>query len=138
MDYIPSGETEAGAIQLRTFKSSTISTQQRLLVILASLCLCALLFFLVFGEDGLVDLRKLKQEKALLFEKIEILHQENMEKYREIHRLENDLAYIEEIARNELGMIKSGEIILKPKTPSASKTPSQDLLKDTGQNIHGR
>jgi len=95
-----------------------MSTQQSILLAFASLCLCALLFFSVFGEDGLSDLRNLKREKALIIKKNELLNQQNMEKYREIHRLENDLAYIEEIARKELGMIKNDEVIIKPKRQS--------------------
>ena len=74
-----------------------------------------LLFFIIFGEDGVVDLRALRQERILILEKNKILQLENMEKYREVHRLENDLTYIGEVARKELGMVRGDEVIIKPK-----------------------
>jgi len=113
-----------------------MSTQQSFFIVLALLCLCALFFFLIFGEDGLAELRDLRQEKTLLLEKIEILNQQNLEKYLEIQRLENDLTYIGEIARKDLGMIKDGEVIIKPKKLSPSKTLTQDILQNPGQNGH--
>lgn len=89
-------------------------TSQKILLSLAILTLCVLFFLIIFGDDGLADFQWLKKEKALITEKNEMLKQENMEKYREIDRLENDPSYIEEVARKELGMVKGDEVIIKP------------------------
>ena len=51
-----------------------------------------------------------------MFEKepLENLAKENLILYSEIERLKNDSKYIENIARQELGMIGKDEVILKP------------------------
>ncbi len=92
-----------------------MSTKQSILLALAILCLFSLLLFIVFGESGLADLNLLKQERNRIVDKNEQLTQENLAKYREIDRLENDLAYVEQVARDDLGMVKPDEVIINPK-----------------------
>ena len=92
-----------------------MSTKQSILLALAILCLFSLVLFIVFGESGLADLNLLKQERDRIAEKNEQVTQENLTRYREIDRLENDLEYVEQVARDELGMVKPDEVIIKPK-----------------------
>jgi cell division protein FtsB len=75
----------------------------------------SLFFFVVFGENGLIDLNIHKKEKQLLLEQNRLLEQQNMALSRTIDRLKNDLAYIESVARQELGMIGKDELIFKLK-----------------------
>lgn len=90
-----------------------LDAKNKILISIIILFLFAMLFFIVFGENGLVDLGLLKQEKDRLMEANRRLEQENLTLYREINRLRNDMAYIESVARKELGMVKEEEIILK-------------------------
>ena len=76
--------------------------------------LVALLFFIIFGEHGFIDLNILRKEKDQLAEKNEQLSHENLSLSVEIDRLKHDPRYIENIARQELGMIAEDELILKP------------------------
>ena len=76
--------------------------------------LVSLLFFIIFGEHGFIDLNILKKEKDQLAEKNEQLSHENLSLSVEIDRLKHDPRYIENIARQELGMIAEDELILKP------------------------
>ena len=92
-----------------------MSTKQSILFACAILCLFSLLLFVIFGESGLADLNILKKERSRIVEKNEKLNQENLAKYREIDRLKHDLVYVEKVARDELGMIREGEVIIKPK-----------------------
>jgi cell division protein FtsB len=69
----------------------------------------------MFSDSGLADYFKLKSDRDRLLQENERLKQENLSLYRTIERLKNDPAYIESIARKELGMIKKDEVILKPK-----------------------
>jgi len=85
---------------------------------LAILILFSMLLLIVFAENGLVDLNSLKKERDRLVEKNESLARNNLVLYNEIERLKNDDKYIENIARQELGMIGKNEVILKPqRTP---------------------
>lgn len=88
-----------------------------MLLAVSALLLLALFFFILVSEHGLADLRFLKKEHDQLVEENRRLSQENQAISVEIHRLKHDLAYIESIARQELGMIGKDEIILKPQSP---------------------
>ena len=82
-----------------------------------------MLLFIVFGENGLTDLYKLKTKKDNLTTKNEELKKENLSFYREIERLKNDPGYVEDVARKELGVIGKDEVIIKVKPkPSVSKS----------------
>ncbi|MFO7964664.1 MAG: septum formation initiator family protein [Desulfobacterales bacterium] len=72
-----------------------------------------LLLFILFGENGYLDLRRLQTEKARLSERNHQLEHENVLLYREIERLKHDLTYIENVARRELGMVKKEEVVVK-------------------------
>jgi len=92
-----------------------MKTREKILLSFAILALGSMLFFVIFGENGLADLNLLKQERNLLLEENRSLEQKNLALYREIHRLKNDLKYIESVARRELGMIRKDEVIFKLK-----------------------
>ena len=92
-----------------------MTTKQRILICMSVLFLVSLFFFIIFSEQGLVDLNSLKKEKDALVENNEQLAGENLSLSVEIDRLENDPDYIENVARQELGMIAEDELILKPK-----------------------
>ena len=94
---------------------------QSILISIAILLLAALLFFIIVSEHGLADLIFLKQERRKLVEKSQRLTQENLSIGVEIERLKNDPAYIENIARKELGMIGEDEVILKSKSYTGIK-----------------
>ena len=74
-----------------------------------------LLMFIVFGENGLADLNRLKAERDSLLEKNAELIQQNLLLCREIERLKNDPEYVENVARNELGVIGKDEVVIKVK-----------------------
>jgi len=95
-----------------------MTKNQSILLSISILVLTALLFFIIVSEHGLLDLRLLKQEKAKLVQENNRLTKENLAISIEIDRLKHDPAYIENIARHELGMIGENEIILKSKNPS--------------------
>ena len=96
-----------------------MNTREKILLSFAILALFSMLFFVIFGENGLVDLNLLRQQRDSLLKKNRILEQENL--YREIDRLKHDLKYIENVARQELGMIKKDEVIFKLKNSGKKK-----------------
>lgn len=82
-----------------------------------------LLFLLILvGDNGLLDMNKLQKGKRDLTRKNEELARENVSLYREIDRMKNDPAYLESVARQELGVIAEDEVILKvPTRPAKSR-----------------
>jgi len=100
-----------------------MSDRQKILLSIVIVLLFSLLVFIMFSDSGLADLFKLKSERDRLFQENARLKRENLTMYRMIERLKNDPEYIESIARKELGMIKKGEVILKPKPSGDENRP---------------
>jgi len=72
-----------------------------------------LLLMGILGEWGLVDLLKLRKEKAGIIAANAEIAAENQTVTRRIYRLKNDRQYVESIVRRELGVVKEGELIIK-------------------------
>jgi len=100
-----------------------MSDRQKILLLFAILGLFSLLLFILFSDNGLSDLFRLRGERDRLVQENMRLKRENLTLYRTIDRLKNDPAYIESIARRELGMIRKGEVILKTKPPVKGQKP---------------
>ena len=96
-----------------------MTSKQQVFLCLAILVLSSMLLLILFGDHGVADLNLLKSERNALAEKNEKLARENLLVYDKINRLKTDLEYIENVARQELGMIGKDELILKSR-PSAS------------------
>ncbi|OPX41330.1 MAG: hypothetical protein B1H13_02630 [Desulfobacteraceae bacterium 4484_190.3] len=70
-------------------------------------------FLILFGNKGLVDYFSLKGKLFAIKATNERMVKENSMLKKKITLLRHDLRYIEKIARNELGMVKKGDIIYK-------------------------
>jgi len=98
-----------------------MTKKQNILLSIAILFILGLFFFIIVSEQGFADLRFLKKERDRLSEENKRLTKENLSLSVEIDRLRNDPEYIENVARQELGMIGEDEIILKPQIPPQQK-----------------
>ena len=98
----------------RRSQGNHILNKLNIMLSMAILILFSMLLLIVFAENGLIDLNSLRKERDRLVEKNESLARDNLVLYNEIERLKNDDKYIENIARQELGMIGKDEMILKP------------------------
>lgn len=92
-----------------------MSLKKNIMLALAIMTMFLLLLFIVLGEKGLTDLHRLKMKKENISSKNEALVKENLTLYREIERLKNDPGYVENVARQELGVIGKDEVIIKVK-----------------------
>jgi cell division protein FtsB len=79
-----------------------------------------LIFFLLlmallitFGNRGFVDNYLMSKRLAQLKSQTTEITTENNELKKKIILLRNDIDYIEMIARNELGMVKKGDIVYR-------------------------
>ena len=84
-----------------------------LVLILSSLFLLAMMAFTVWGDRGLLAMWRTQHELDRLVREIEIVEQKNATVSREAQRLRSDLKYIEKIAREELGLVRPGEIVFE-------------------------
>ena len=73
----------------------------------------SLVIVFIFGDHGLLKLYKIKNERELIQKKIASLRKEREKLKTEKIKIENDLSYIEKIAREKYKMVKPGEKIFK-------------------------
>ena len=79
----------------------------------SSLFLLALMAFTIWGDRGLLAMWSTQHDLERLVREIEIVEQKNATLVREVQRLRSDLGYIEKIAREELGLVRPGEIVFE-------------------------
>ena len=98
----------------RKILQSQIDDAQRKLVkgVLAIIGITMVIVF-IFGDHGLLQLYKLKKEKKDIQQHLTQFREDRELLISEKHRLENDLKYIEKIAREKYRMAKPGEKVFK-------------------------
>jgi len=100
--------------------ASKISTKKQIASIQRSfvrgvlvLFLATLMIIFIFGDHGLLQLHKLKRERSKIKNHISELRKDREGLIKEKYRLENDLKYIEKLAREKYRMAKPGEKVFK-------------------------
>ena len=68
---------------------------------------------LVVFLPGYSKLQELKQKNKELQAKIEEIKEENVNLKEERERLDNDIVYLERVAREKMGLAREGEIIYR-------------------------
>tara|TARA_B100001113_G_scaffold129038_1_gene105373 strand:+ start:748 stop:1107 length:360 start_codon:yes stop_codon:yes gene_type:complete len=97
----------------RIKKRQLIDTQKKFVRGILLLILSTLLIVFIFGDHGLFQLYKLKKERQEIQNYISQLRKNRELLISEKNRLENDLTYIEELAREKYRMAKPGEKVFK-------------------------
>jgi len=67
----------------------------------------------IFGTHGFLAMRRTRNEIEKVQTEIERLNKENRQLADEVKALKTDPRYIEKIAREDLGLAKDGEVIIK-------------------------
>jgi cell division protein FtsB len=80
----------------------------RLMVFIA----CVALLDAVFGDRGFTRTIHARQDLMRLSEQVDRLKQDNAALRDRIHRLQQDPAMIEAVARQDLGLVRAGEILV--------------------------
>lgn len=74
----------------------------------------------IFGAHGFMTMRRTQQEIERVRADIEHLNTENEQLAEQVHALKSDPKLIERIAREEMGLARPGEIIIKLPAPAKS------------------
>jgi cell division protein FtsB len=70
----------------------------------------ALLFDLIWGQQGIIEYKKLYEQCRMLEERIAGLETDNIHLSKEIRLLQSDDKYVEKVIRNRLHFIRDNEI----------------------------
>ena len=99
--------------KLRRVQQQVAATQKQFIRgIIFLLCITLLIIF-IFGDHGLLQLYKLKLERAKVQSQIVQLRKERERVMVEKNQLENDIQYLEKLARERYRMVKPGEKVYK-------------------------
>lgn len=83
------------------------------LKLVVGILILIILGFTVFGENGLLNLVRYQRQRQALVQESARLREENEQLKKEIELLKSDRGYIERLAREELGMVKPGELVFQ-------------------------
>jgi len=97
----------------RRFKQQVAATQKQFIRGIIFLLCVTLLIIFIFGDHGLLQLYKLERERAKVQAQIAQLRKERERVMVEKNRLENDIQYLEKLARERYRMVKPGEKVYK-------------------------
>lgn len=92
--------------------------RQKIILAGVAIAMCHLMLVVLFGDNGLIELHRKQGTYQRLLVENERLTQENLKMYRTIDRLANDPAFVESVARRELGMVRPDELIFKFAPPA--------------------
>ena len=112
-------------IQSRSSRQKLAEKQRKFVRGVLLLIGATLVIIFFFGDHGLFQLYKLKQERKEVQEHIAQLRENRETLISEKNRLENDLEYIEKLAREKYRMAKPGEKVFKV----VPKKESDDIKK---------
>jgi cell division protein FtsB len=79
-------------------------------------------YWTIFGDNGILKLKKIEQETEKVKAASEKIKLENERLKKEIKLLQEDKKYVEKVAREELGMTRKDEIIFKKKQEDVKET----------------
>ena len=94
-------------------KNQFVDSQKRIVRGVLLLIFSTLIIVFIFGDHGILQLYKLKKERENIQKHIVELRKNRELLTAEKNRLENDLNYIEQLAREKYRMAKPGEKVFK-------------------------
>ncbi len=86
--------------------------QRRFWSQIALFAACVILVNAIFGDKGLTESRRARKVSAAAVQDLARLKRENAALRDEVQRLRSDPATIELVARDELGLLRPGEILV--------------------------
>ena len=99
--------------KLRRVQQQVAATQKQFIRGIILLFCITLLILFIFGDHSLLQLYKLKRDRAKVQAQIAQLRKERERVMVEKNQLENDIQYLEKLARERYRMVKPGEKVYK-------------------------
>ncbi|OLD82059.1 MAG: hypothetical protein AUF67_05635 [Acidobacteria bacterium 13_1_20CM_58_21] len=95
--------------------------------VLLGLLVVVLVVHDIFGAHGYLAMRRTQQEIKKVNADLDQLNKENLQLEQEVRELKTDPHKIEKIARDELGLARPGEVIIK--IPRSQQLPQDSTAK---------
>jgi cell division protein FtsB len=107
-------------------RSPSGSIRQRVALAGVALVCATTIAALLFGSRGLLHLRALKGEERVINQRIAARLLENQRLRDQLRRLRSDDRTLERLAREQLGLVRPGEIVVRfpaPRAPDRGAPP---------------
>ncbi len=95
--------------------------------VLLGLLVLVLVVHDIFGAHGFLVMRRTQREIKKVNAELDQLNRENLQLEQEVKELKTDPHKIEKIARDELGLAKPGEVIIK--IPRSQQLPQDSTVR---------
>ena len=99
--------------RIRSKSGSIAKTQKQFIQGLVLLICLSLIIVFIFGDHGLLKLYKIKSQRKAIQTHIAQLRDEREKAEEKKNKIENDINYLDKIAREKYKMVKPGEKIFK-------------------------
>ena len=99
--------------RIRSKSGSIAKTQKQFIQGLVLLICLSLIIVFIFGDHGLFKLYKFKSKRERIQAHLTQLRDEREKAKEKKNKIENDINYIEKMAREKYKMVKPGEKIFK-------------------------
>ncbi len=106
-------ETSAPLLKLGNILNMKSQKEKKLKFFIPAVFAILISLIVIFSIEGIIKVYKLKAAKSKLADNLIYLKKDNAKIRRQIYDLKHNKQYISELARQELGMIKRGEIVFK-------------------------
>jgi cell division protein FtsB len=102
-------------VRYKTSTARLILSNPRLgaLLLLSGLFFIGMMTLTIWGKHGLIEVWSRQQDVMALAQEIGAIERENARLSQEIQRLRDDMGYLEKIAREELGWVRPGELVIE-------------------------
>ncbi len=122
----PSSPSDGGPSRSRQVSKTETSLKRKALSLALFLILAASALNALFGDRGLLELLKVREEVQSLDREIAMLRAENQRILEEIRSLKTSPMAVERLARENLGLVKPGEVVLLIRETGDGPTPGGD------------
>ena len=106
-------EQRAVHYKISTVRLILTNTKLGAMLLLSSMFLMLMMGLTIWGKYGLLEVWSRQRDLVELAQHIDTIERENAVLSREIQRLRDDMGYIEKIAREELGLVRPGELVIE-------------------------
>ena len=111
-----------------------LSLPQRWPIYLIGALIVLLSLVTIVGERGALHLWRLRGEKSRLDEQNYRLQKENESLRRRVHGIRNDDGYLEKVAREELNLVRPGEVVYRFQNQAAREGARQEASDRVSQS----
>ena len=110
---LPPRQQRSVRYKVSTVRLILTNTRLGAMLLLSGVFLILMMALTIWGKYGLLEVWSRQRDLVELAQDIDTIERENAILSQEVQRLRNDMGYIEKIAREELGLVRPGELVLE-------------------------